>query len=183
MSTADPLALDAADAAWVTRTLDGLSTEQRIAQLFILSTREDSAAEVAETSGHAPGGVHRFPTPDLARSLQATRDLLDAADVPLILSGDIEGGSVSYPFATPIPNQMGIAACDDLDLSHALADIVARESRALGYDWSFTPVVDLNAAFRNPVVGTRSYGSQVETVLAQSRIYMRALHTDRKSVV
>jgi beta-N-acetylhexosaminidase len=176
MTHPDPLALDAADEAWVRRTLDGLSAEQRIAQLFILSASQDSDAEVAALSALAPGGVHRFPTADLDRSLQAARDLLDASEVPLILSGDIEGGSVSYPFATPVPNQMGIAACDDLDLSRALADIVARESRALGYDWSFTPVVDLNKAFRNPVVGTRSYGSEVETVLVQARTYVAALH-------
>ena len=82
--------------------------------------------------------------------------MLDAAEVPLILSGDVECGAISYPFATPMPNQLGIAACNDLELSYMIAEIIARESRALGYDWSFTPVVDLNHAFRSPVVGTRS---------------------------
>jgi beta-N-acetylhexosaminidase len=171
----DPLALGASDRDWVARTLDNLSVEDRIAQLFVLSNREDTADEVAGLSRHRPGGIHRFPTHDLARTWQATRDLLDAAEVPLILSGDIEGGTVSYPFATPIPNQMGIAACDDMELSEALAEIVARESRALGYNWSFTPVVDINRCFRNVVVGTRSYGSSVETILAQARAYVRVL--------
>lgn len=176
MSFDDPLALEAQDAAWVERTLAGLSVQERISQLFILSTGEDTSAEAAAVSRHNPGGVHRFPGADLDRSLQATREMLDAAKVPLILSGDIEGGAVSYPFATPVPNQLGIAACDDLDLSYEIADIVARESRALGYDWSLTPVVDLNHAFRNPVVGTRSFGSDVETVLAQARAHIRAMH-------
>jgi beta-N-acetylhexosaminidase len=70
---------------------------------------------------------------------------------------------------------MGIAACDDLTLSAALAEIVGRESKALGYNWSFTPVVDINRSFRNAVVGTRSYGSATETVLAQARTYVRVL--------
>ena len=171
----DPLALSAADRHWVERTRDGLGTEAKIAQLFVLSSRADTAEETAGLAACAPGGIHRFPTGDLAAAWSATRDALARAEVPLILSGDIEGGTTSYPFATHIPNQMGIAACDDLVLSVDLAAIVARESRALGYNWSFTPVVDINRAFRNAVVGTRSYGSATETVLAQARAYIRTL--------
>lgn len=172
-----PLALAPDDLAWVERTLAGLSVEDRIAQLFVLSTHNHSAQDLADISALRPGGVHRFPTLDLERTWQVTRDLLDAAHVPLIISGDIEGGAVSYPFATPVPNQMGIAACDDLELSAALAEVIARESKALGYNWSFTPVVDINQCFRNVVVGTRSYGSSVETILAQARAYVSVLQS------
>ncbi|MEO7680696.1 MAG: glycoside hydrolase family 3 N-terminal domain-containing protein, partial [Sphingomonas sp.] len=171
----DPLALSPADRLWVERTRDSLGTEARIAQLFVLSSREDTAEETAGLSAFAPGGIHRFPSGDLAAAWRATRDALDRAEVPLILSGDIEGGTTSYPFATHIPNQMGIAACDDLALSEELAAIVARESRALGYNWSFTPVVDINRAFRNAIVGTRSYGAETDTVMAQARAYVRVL--------
>jgi beta-N-acetylhexosaminidase len=174
-AASDPLALDAEAQAWVRRTRDAMGAEARIAQLFVLSSRQDSVAETATIAGFRPGGVHRFPTPDLAGALQATRDALAASEIPLILSGDIEGGTISYPFATPVPNQLGIAACDDLALSEAIAEVVAGESRALGYDWSFTPVVDLSRAFRNPVVGTRSYGADRDRVLAQARTYIRVL--------
>lgn len=174
-AAADPLALAPADHEWVERTLAGLSAEARVAQLFVLSTKKDSAEEVAESSALRPGGIHRFPSHDLGAAWQATRDMLDAAEVPLILSGDIEGGMASYAVATHLPNQMGVAACDDVALSERIAAIVARESRALGYNWSFTPVVDVNRAFRNAVVGTRSYGSDVETILAQARAYVRVL--------
>ena len=171
----DPLALSVEDRKWVERTRDGLGTEARIAQLFVLSSRADTIAESADLAALRPGGIHRFPTSDLAAAWHATRDAIDRAEVPLILSGDIEGGTTSYPFATHIPNQMGIAACDDLALSEEIAAIVARESRALGYNWSFTPVVDINRAFRSAIVGTRSYGSAVDTVMAQSRAYVRVL--------
>lgn len=173
--TPDPLALDPAGHAWVERTLAGLSTEAAIAQLFVLSSREDTPEEGAALAAARPGGIHRFPSRDLGQAVEATRQMLEAADIPVLLSGDIEGGTASYPFATPLPNQMGIAACDDLALSAAIAEVIARESRALGYDWSFTPVVDLNIAFRNAVVGSRSYGSDVDRVLAQARTYVRVL--------
>lgn len=170
-----PLALSQADARWVENTRDAMSVEAQIAQLFVLSSRHDSVAETTELLAHAPGGLHRFPTGDLDAAWAAARDALDRSEVPLILSGDIEGGTVSYPFTTAIPNQMGIAACNDLGLSAALAGIVGRESRALGYNWSFTPVVDINRAFRNAVVGTRSYGSDPQRILDQALAYVRAL--------
>lgn len=172
---AGPLALSREDMAWVENTRDAMSVEAQIAQLFVLSARHDSIAETDGLLGHAPGGIHRFPTHDLAAAWAATRHAVERSQVPLILSGDIEGGTVSAPFTTAIPNQMGIAACNDLTLSADLARIVGLESRALGYNWSFTPVVDINRAFRNAVVGTRSYGSDPDRILAQARAYVRAL--------
>lgn len=171
----DPLALAPVDRAWVDRTRDALSTEEKVAQLFVLSSREDSADETTELAGLKPGGVHRFPGRDLAAAVTETRAILERSETPPIISGDIEGGTLSYAFATPVLNQLGIAACADLGLSEAIAGVIARESRALGYDWTFTPVVDINRSFRNPVVGTRSYGSDVETVLEQARVYVRTV--------
>ena len=98
--------------------------------------------------------------------------------VPPVFTGDIEGGTISYPFATTVPNIMGIAACDDLATTEAIARLVARESRVLGYDWSFGPVVDINHAFRSAIVGTRSFGSRPENVLAQASVYIRALQEE-----
>ncbi|MBZ9647760.1 glycoside hydrolase family 3 protein [Sphingobium sp. 3R8] len=161
--------------AWVENTRDAMSVEAQIAQLFVLSARHDSIVETNGLLAHAPGGIHRFPAHDLDAAWAATRHAVERSEVPLILSGDIEGGTVSAPFTTAIPNQMGIAACDDLELSADLARIVGQESRALGYNWSFTPVVDINRAFRNAVVGTRSYGSDPDRILAQARAYVRAL--------
>lgn len=171
----DPLGLPPADRAWVDRTRDALSTEEKVAQLFVLSSREDTADETTELVGLKPGGVHRFPGRDLAAAVTETRAILERSETPPIISGDIEGGTLSYAFATPLLNQLGIAACADLALSEAIAGVIARESRALGYDWSFTPVVDINRSFRNPVVGTRSYGSDVETVLEQARVHVRTV--------
>lgn len=171
----DPLALTAEDAHWVAATRDSLTIEQKIAQLFILSTREDTEEEALSVAELGVGGVHRFPTGDLEATWRATRRVLDESAVPPILSGDIEGGTLSYSFATAMPNQMGIAAVDDVAVTEALARIVATECRSLGYDWSFTPVVDINRAFRNPVVGTRSYGSDADRVLRHARAYVRTL--------
>jgi beta-N-acetylhexosaminidase len=171
----EPLQLNAEDRDWVRRTQDSLSIVDQIAQLFVLSTREDTFAEIDSLLALKPGGIHRFPTASLENCRRATLRAIEMSQVTPLLSGDSEGGIVSYPFATPIPNQMGIAACHDLELARALAEVMAKESRALAFNWSFTPVVDINRAFRNAVVGTRSYGADVDAIIEHARIYVRTL--------
>jgi beta-N-acetylhexosaminidase len=175
LPTNDPLALTTEQRAWVDRQLASLSVEDKIGQLFIFATEQDTVEEMEELARLKPGGIHRFPGHELAPAWAATRAAIELAETPTIISGDIEGGTTSYRFATAIPNQMGIAACDDLALTQQLAKVVAEESAALGYNWSFTPVIDINHAWRNPVVGTRSFGSDVERIGAQARAYIATL--------
>lgn len=171
----DPLALDMDARAWVEAQLSSLSAEEKIGQLFIFAAEQDTQDEIRELAKLKPGGIHRFPGHDLAPAWASTRAAIDSAETPVVISGDIEGGTISYRFATAIPNQLGIAACDDVALTAELARIVAEESAALGYDWSFTPVIDINQAWRNPVVGTRSFGSDIERISAQARAYISTL--------
>jgi beta-N-acetylhexosaminidase len=172
---ADPLALGLEDRAWVEAQLASLSTEDKIGQLFIFAAEQDTLEEIEMLARLKPGGIHRFPGHDLGPAWAATRAAIDSAETPIVISGDIEGGTISYRFATAIPNQLGIAACDDVALTAELARVVAEESAALGYNWSFTPVIDINHAWRNPVVGTRSFGSDVDRIGAQARAYISTL--------
>lgn len=178
LDTVDPLAIDAKAQAWVERTRDAMSTEEKIGQLFVFSTSQDSREELAPLLALKPGGINRFPRRDLAAFREATMFTVESASVPPIFTGDIEGGTISYPFATAVPNIMGLAACDDLATTEAVARLVARESRVLGYDWSFGPVVDINEAFRSAIVGTRSFGSDPQRVLAQAGAYARVLQEE-----
>ncbi len=45
---------------------------------------------------------------------------------------------------------------------------MAEEARAIGINWSFTPVIDINAAFRSAIVATRGFGSDVDTIEQQA---------------
>ncbi|MCJ2184287.1 glycoside hydrolase family 3 protein [Novosphingobium sp. 1949] len=171
----DPLALAPADRAWVDARLASLSTEEKVGQLFVLSSIGDDIEEIARHCALGVGGVHRFPGHDLEKAWAATHAVFERSAVPPLVSGDIEGGSLSHFYASPVPNQLGLAAANDLALSRAMARVIASESRAMGFNWTFSPVVDINANFRNPVVGTRSYGSQVDTIIAQARVLIEEL--------
>lgn len=169
-----PFNLSPEDIAWVRATLASLSTEDKVGQLFNYVTFGDDLDNIRGLNALKPGGMHRFMY-DLENGFEATRLALEGNEVPLLISGDIEGGITSFPFITPLPNQMGVAACDDLALSTRMASVVAAECGALGFNWTFAPVVDINQAFRSAVVGTRSYSSQVEKVREQALAFIREL--------
>lgn len=169
-----PFSLDDAGIAWVQRTLASLRTDQKLRQLFNVALHGEDAADVARVAALGVGGVTRFVGPDFERSWAVARELVEGSQIPLLLSGDIEGGSIAMPFGTRLPNQLGLAATGSTALSAQAVDVLAAEARALGYNWTFTPVVDINAAFRSAIVATRSYGSQVDTILAHALGNVRA---------
>lgn len=169
-----PFGLDDDAVAWVERTLATLDLEARVRQLFNVPMHGDDPAEAERLAALAPGGVTRFAGPDLEACVRATRIFAERCAVPPLVSGDIEGGAIAVPFGTQLPNQLGLAATGRPELAERAAEVLAAEARALGYNWSFTPVVDLNAAFRSAIVATRSYGSDVSTVIDLARANVAA---------
>jgi beta-N-acetylhexosaminidase len=162
--SAAPFNLDDEAIAWVNTTRDGFSPRDKLSQLFVLLERGE-AGEVAENvRSFKPGGITRIYSADLEAEIALARDLATLSAVPLLVSADLEGSRMSLPFGTSVPNPLGLAAVDDVDSTTAISTIMAREANAVGLNWSFTPVVDLNVAWRSAIVGTRSYGSDIDKV-------------------
>ncbi len=170
-----PFNLSPADIAWVTKTRDSLSTEDKIRQLFVHISIGDSADEISRLGNMKPGGLHRFMGPELEPAWKATRQFIDMCEVPPFITGDIEGGGHLSPAMTAFPNQLGLAAANDTQASAQLLDAICQESKALGFNWSFTPVIDVNHNIQSAIVGTRSYGSDLGRIAAQSSVHVEVL--------
>ncbi|AEQ51274.1 glycoside hydrolase family 3 protein [Pelagibacterium halotolerans] len=159
-----PFHLDAEARSWVHATRDAMSIEDKVAQLFVLISRGDDDEEQARIRRLRPGGITRFFGPDAEGERGRLAALQSDAAVPLLVSADLEGSRMSLPFATQVPNPLALAALDDVAVTRDISRIMAEEARAIGVNWSFTPVVDINAAFRSAIVATRGFGSDVETI-------------------
>ncbi len=158
---AAPFHLDDAGIVWVEQTLAGLSEEERAGQLFVHISMGRDEGELERLARLHPAGITRFFTPDFdyeAGFMDAARA---QARVPLLVSADLEGSRMSLGFGTEVPNPLALAAIDDVQASRSIARIMAEEARAVGINWSFTPVLDINAAFRSPIVATRGFGSDM----------------------
>jgi beta-N-acetylhexosaminidase len=162
--SAAPFNLDNEAIAWVAATRDALTPRDKLAQLFVLLARGTPEEVVEEVRSFKPGGITRIYSDDLSAEITLARTLGSIANLPLLVSADLEGSRMSLPFGTSVPNPLGLAAVDDLDATTAVSTIMAREANAVGLNWSFTPVIDLNIAWRSAIVGTRSYGSDIDKV-------------------
>ncbi|MBA1346587.1 MULTISPECIES: glycoside hydrolase family 3 N-terminal domain-containing protein [unclassified Rhizobium] len=159
-----PFNLDDAAISWLHDTYASLDLDDKIGQLFTLIMIGTDEEDFKRIASLRPGGVTRFFTADLEFERRVISDLVAKSKVPPIISADLEGSRHSFAFGTPVLGQLGLAAVDDVQATEKSSEILAREGRAMGVRWSFTPVIDINAAFRSPIVGTRSYGSDVNKI-------------------
>jgi beta-N-acetylhexosaminidase len=173
-----PFDLDQSGIDWVERTLAAMGPQERAGQLFIHISMGADPGELSRLSALAPAGITRF----FGGTLDAEADFLDAAqagaNVPLLIASDLEGSRMSLPFGTEVPNPLALAAVDDLQASRDIAGIMAREAVAIGVNWTLTPVIDINAAFRSPIVATRGFGSDVARIEAQALTQIAAFQSE-----
>ena len=153
------------------KLLSGMTLEQRIGQVFMLGfegTTLNSSNRVLIHDLHL-GGVTLFARniengPQLAK-LDA--ELQTVADpFPMFVSVDQEGGLVVRVTqgATIFPGNMAVGATGDAALARQVAEASADELLAMGVNMSLAPVVDVNTNPLNPVIGVRSFGSDVSDV-------------------
>jgi beta-N-acetylhexosaminidase len=111
------------------------------------------------------------PLPPIdAAGVRAMLDEMQAlAEIPLFLSTDQEGGRVARfgtaPF-TRMPAALTVGQCGDAGLARAAARTTAAELAAVGVNWDFAPVADVNSNSDNPVIGDRAFGSAPDEVAA-----------------
>jgi beta-glucosidase len=64
--------------------------------------------------------------------------------IPLLIGTDaIHGHGMDLAAATIFPSPISLAAAFDTDLAQRVAEVTAREMRATGFHWSFSPNVDV----------------------------------------
>lgn len=161
---AAPFHLDQDAVDWVAQTLASMTPAQKVGQLFVHLSMGQDPNELARLNLLQPAGITRFYSSNLAYEKAFLDALNGQSQIPLLISADLEGSRMSLPFGTEVPNPLALAAINDPEATAQISQIMATEARAIGINWSFTPVLDINAAFRSPIVATRGFGSDPEII-------------------
>lgn len=94
-------------------------------------------------------------------------ELKRSAGRPFLLSLDQEGGRVARlrgaPF-TALPPMRELGLTRDPGLAFRVGRLLAYELRALGIDWDFAPVLDVDTNPANPVIADRALGDDAQQV-------------------
>ena len=109
-----------------------------------------------------------------AEQLTSLTSALRAAMGPnALIAIDQEGGAVVRSTWVPAPPAaMGLGAADDVELAGSIGAAVARAVKALGFNWNFAPVLDLNNNPDNPVIAERSFGADPQRATELAMAWM-----------
>lgn len=169
-----PFNLDQTGIDWVTNTLNNMTLEEKIGQLFCtIGMSDEKAALDYLTKNIQIGGIMFRPTS--GESLMTThRYLQDNSKIPLLIAANLEsGGQEAVAEGINFGMPMGVAATNDAEFGYRLGKVSCAQGAAVGINWSFAPIVDIDMNFRNPITNLRTFGSDVDKVINMSKGYLR----------
>jgi beta-glucosidase-like glycosyl hydrolase len=109
---------------------------------------------------------------DAVRAL--TDELRRRAPHPLLVASDLErGAGQQFRGATPLPPAAAIGSLGDEAVSEHAGELTAREARALGVNWIYAPVADVDLEPENPIIGVRAFGTEPDAVAAHVAAWVR----------
>lgn len=171
---AKPFFLDGEAQRWVLDTLNSMSLEQKCGQVFCpMGFSSDTEILRHLTKEIGVGGL--MYRADAAEHIQEThRKLQELSEIPLLLAANTEAGGDGLAWeGTSFGKPMAVAATDDPENGYRMGLTACSEGAALGLNWSFAPIVDINYDFHNPITNVRTFGSDPEKVLAFASQYLK----------
>ncbi len=109
-----------------------------------------------------------------------TSELQMKAEIPLIFSADFEFGlPMRLSGGTAFPHAMALGKTGDVNKTFAIAQLIAREARAVGVRWNLAPVCDVNSNRDNPIINIRAFGEDAETAGLHSSSFIKGLQEER----
>jgi beta-N-acetylhexosaminidase len=178
---AGPIHLDREGEKWAEKTLQKLSLEEKVGQLFMIWVRAEflnvnspeyldlrdnmrkyHIGSFAMTVRWDPPFLYRNQPYEAAELLNR---LQQDSKLPLLVAADFERGvTMRLHGATGFPHAMAFGATGRIDYAEAFGRITAQEARAIGVHWNFFPDADVNSNPANPIINTRSFGEDPQQV-------------------
>lgn len=169
---AAPFNLDDAAITWVNTTLDSMTLEEKIGQLFI-NHNNDYSPEYLDgvLENFHVGGMRYRPGPSAAVQ-EHIRHAQSKSKVPLLVASNPEmGGAGSCDDGTFVSTHLQAGSHPDKSIARQMGQVAGVETAALGCNWAFAPIVDIHYNWRNTVISTRSFGNTPEIVVERAKEY------------
>ncbi|MDR0542162.1 MAG: glycoside hydrolase family 3 protein [Dysgonamonadaceae bacterium] len=167
---------------WVDSVFDRMTVNEKIGQLFMIMTdpRLSSQKRILPHIEEQKIGGILFSRGDLKEYARSINLYQKKSRIPLFIAFDGEWGLSMRIDDTPrFPKNMMLGAIDDSEWLVRYGEEMARECRELGVHINFAPVLDVNSNPDNPVIGTRSFGENSQSVTAKGLAYVSGLEKMR----
>lgn len=178
-----PFYLTEEQTAFVLEKLRSLTLDEKLGQMFLpINYIEDEQELRAFVKRFQPGGLMNRPAPAKLNQ-RRHRVIQEESRIPALIPANIEsGGNGAAAEGTAFGNPLQVAATGDPAYALELGRIAGAEGRALGVNYAFAPIVDIDNNTLNPITNTRTFGKNPETVLKMASAYIDGLMEGGKNM-
>jgi beta-N-acetylhexosaminidase len=170
--------------AYVNRSMDSLSIEQKVAQCFMLAcytsgvSKNMDYVERMVQQGKC-GGLLFFKGDPSAQAYWVDR-LQRQSKTQLLVAIDGEWGiSMRLDSTTIFPRQLTLGAITDNQWIYKMGQEIGRQCREVGVNVNFAPVSDVNNNPNNPVINDRSFGEDKMRVALKALEYGMGMQNEK----
>ena len=165
--------------------VEELTLDQKVGQLFSIGAHATYMSEsswqyenlLRHVRENKVGGIIWFVS-NVYETAWLTKRLQAEAEIPLLISSDLEAGvGMRFTDTTYWPPAMAVAATGDPLLAEQEGRIAATEAIALGVNHILAPVADVNIDPRNPVINIRSFGEDPADVSRFVTAFIRGVQS------
>jgi hypothetical protein len=149
--------------AWADSVLATLTTEQKVGQLFMISTysnRTESTYRLIEEQvrKYHLGGIIFFQG-NAHQQVRLTNRYQAASKIPLLIGMDAEWGlGMRLDSTFSFPKSITLGAIQNPRIVEEIGAMIGQHCRRIGVHINFSPVADINTNPENPVINFRSFG-------------------------
>lgn len=173
---AKPYHLSDEDIKWVEDTIASMSLEEKIGQLFINMGSSRTKEYLTDVLNRYHIAGVRYNPGSAEEVYEQNKILQENSKIPLLIAANTEaGGNGACTDGTEVGVEVKIGATNDTKWAYEMGRVSGVEAAAIGCNWSFAPIVDINYNWRNPIISSRSFGSDPDLVLEMSLAYMKGI--------
>lgn len=156
--------------------LKHMTLDEKIGQVFCPIGNPASDDQLKEFVQKYKPGAMMFRA-QIAKDIKHMHEVLQSSSqIPLMLAANLEsGGNGICSDGTYFARQMSVAATQDKNQAYYLGMIAGKEANAVGCNWSFAPIVDINYNCLNPITNVRTFGSDIQTIIDFASAQIKAL--------
>ncbi|MFV5696588.1 glycoside hydrolase family 3 N-terminal domain-containing protein [Flavobacterium sp. LB3P122] len=167
---------------WVDSVYNAMNLNERIGQLFMVAaySNKDTVhfnAIDKLIKENKIGGLIFFQGGPV-RQANLTNRFQSKSKTPLFIGNDAEWGlNMRLDSTARYPWNMTLGAIQDMKLIEKVGIQMGQQSKRLGLQFNFAPVIDINTNPRNPIIGFRSFGEDKYKVTERAIALMKGVQS------
>lgn len=168
---------------WVDSVYNQMTLDERIGQLFMVAAYSNKDSVHVNSidklvSKYKIGGLIFFQGGP-KRQANLTNRYQKKSKLPLFIGIDAEWGlAMRLDSVGRFPWNMTLGAIQDMDLIEKVGASYAKQSKRMGIQFNFAPVLDINTNPKNPIIGNRSFGEDKENVTKSALALMKGIQNN-----